>query len=395
MSLALVGLVPRYSVASGKLPIGTVEAAMLQRVRFDCSFLAILLALTLTTLGLGGCSSGPPPTLSSLKVTPANASVTEGSQQQFTATGTFSDASTQDVTKSVRWSSSDNSIVTIDSAGLATTHSLGRPQITASGDTGVGTAAMVAGSTHLIIVAAAGTSTPRFAYVTNLSDDTLSIYSVNPSTGQLRSHGYVLTGSHPDSVGLDPSGKFAYTTNDLTNDISAFTVDPATGSLTPVPGSPFAAGSFPFLVSVHPSGTFAYVPNSQPPFNISAYQIDRTTGALAPVSGSPFAAGVSPDSVAVDRLGRFAYVANFSSGDIWVYSIDASSGALTPIPGSPFPAGSEPGSMTLHPNGRFAYVVNQSSNSLSGFSIDATTGGLKPISGFSASTGTSPTHIAF
>src|SRR5260370_28814653 len=68
---------------------------------------------------------------------------------------------------------------------------------------------MVIGSTRLIIVAAAGTSTPRFAYVTNLSDDTLSIYSVNPSTGQLRPHGYVLTDSHPDAVSLDPSGKFA------------------------------------------------------------------------------------------------------------------------------------------------------------------------------------------
>src|SRR5260370_30505395 len=130
-----------------------------------------------------------------MKAPPANASVTEGSQQQFTATGTFSDASTQDVTKSVRWSSSDNSIVTIDSAGLATTHSLGRPQITASGDTRVGTAAMVIGSTHLIIVAAPGTSSPRFAYLTNLDDDTLSIYSVNPSTGQLRPHDYVLTHS--------------------------------------------------------------------------------------------------------------------------------------------------------------------------------------------------------
>src|SRR5258708_21631379 len=69
MSLALVGLGPRYSVASGKLPIGTVEAAMLQRVRFDCSFLAILLALTLTTLGLGGCTSGSRPALSTLRVT--------------------------------------------------------------------------------------------------------------------------------------------------------------------------------------------------------------------------------------------------------------------------------------------------------------------------------------
>src|SRR5216684_608513 len=70
---------------------------MLQRVRFDGSFLAILFAFTFTVLGLGGCGSGmstPPPTLVSLQVTPANPSVAEGSQQQFTATGTFRDGRT-------------------------------------------------------------------------------------------------------------------------------------------------------------------------------------------------------------------------------------------------------------------------------------------------------------
>ncbi len=132
MSLAVVGLIPQYSV-SGELPIGSVGAAMLQRVRFDGSFLAILFAFTFTGFALGGCSSGMntlPPTLVSLQVTPANPSVAEGSQQQFTATGTFSDGSTQDLNRRATWSSSDSSAVTIDSAGLATTHSLGRPKIT-------------------------------------------------------------------------------------------------------------------------------------------------------------------------------------------------------------------------------------------------------------------------
>jgi len=110
------------------------------------------------------------------------------------------------------------------------------PQITASGDTGVGTAALVIGSTHLIIVAAAGTSTPRFAYVTNLGDDTLSIYSVNPSTGS----SVLMATFSPTAIRtLSLSTlreKFAYTANNQANDVSAFTVDSATGSLTPVPG---------------------------------------------------------------------------------------------------------------------------------------------------------------
>src|SRR6266478_1495711 len=269
---------PRYSPTSGNPLYGSAEVAVAKRTRFDCSFPVILIAFVFMSSGLSGCGSGmnaPPPTLASIQVTPANPSVPEGSQQQFKATGTFSDGSTQDLTSRVTWSSSDISAVTIDPAGLATTHYLGPPKITATTGTGVGTAALVTGSTRFIIVAAAGTSTPRFAYVTNLGDDTLSIYSVNPSTGQLRPHGYVLTGSHPDAISLDPSGKFAYITNDQTNDISAFSVDSATGSLTPVTGSPFPVGTFPFWAAVDPSGTFVYVANSGSA-NISAYAIARS-----------------------------------------------------------------------------------------------------------------------
>src|SRR5260370_41085797 len=90
---------PRDLVMSSKVQ-ASGEVAMAKRIRFDYSFPAILFAFTFTALGLGGCTSGTKsPTLSSLKVTPANASRTDSSQQQFTATGTFSACSTQDLTK--------------------------------------------------------------------------------------------------------------------------------------------------------------------------------------------------------------------------------------------------------------------------------------------------------
>src|SRR4029077_7511180 len=60
-------------------------------------------------------------TLVSIAVTPTNQSVAAGTQQQFTATGTFSDNSTQNLTNSVTWASSDTTIATISAAGLATT----------------------------------------------------------------------------------------------------------------------------------------------------------------------------------------------------------------------------------------------------------------------------------
>ena len=52
------------------------------------------------------------------------------------------------------------------------------------------------------------TNVPRFAYVPNIADDTVSIYTVNAFTGQLRDHGYVLAGHGPGEATL--GGRFLY-----------------------------------------------------------------------------------------------------------------------------------------------------------------------------------------
>lgn len=84
--------------------------------------------------------------LVSIAVTPANATLPLGSTRQFTATGTFTDSSTQNLTTQVTWTSSDDTRVAISNAdgsrGLATGLALGTVTITAtmggvSGQTGL------------------------------------------------------------------------------------------------------------------------------------------------------------------------------------------------------------------------------------------------------------------
>jgi uncharacterized protein YjdB len=81
--------------------------------------------ITNVTIGSG--------TLVSVAITPANASVSAGATQQFVATGTFSDGSTQDVSINSHWSSSTPSVATIANApvnaGLATTYTKGTTTI--------------------------------------------------------------------------------------------------------------------------------------------------------------------------------------------------------------------------------------------------------------------------
>ena len=68
----------------------------------------------------------------SIEVTPENPSVIAGTNQQFKATATFTGtSSTQDLTRSVTWTSSDTSVAKIDMAGKATTTAAGVTTITA------------------------------------------------------------------------------------------------------------------------------------------------------------------------------------------------------------------------------------------------------------------------
>lgn len=70
-------------------------------------------------------------TLNSIAITPSSASIPAGQTQQFTANGSFSDGSNLDLTRQVSWTSSDASVATIISSGLATGVSAGTSTISA------------------------------------------------------------------------------------------------------------------------------------------------------------------------------------------------------------------------------------------------------------------------
>jgi hypothetical protein len=100
-------------------------------------------------------------------------------------------------------------------------------------------------------------------------------------------------------------------TDNRSSYIAAYAIDSTTGQLGLLPGSPtgdqlsgyvspgpYATGSLPNSIAIDPSGKFAYVGNMGSN-SISGYAIDGTTGALNPILGSPFATGGGPSSVAI------------------------------------------------------------------------------------------------
>jgi type II secretory pathway component GspD/PulD (secretin) len=91
------------------------------------------------TAVIGTVKSSPAPVtvtsaaLKSISVSPVNRAVAVGTSVQYTATGTYSDGSTQDVTSAAAWTSSKTSVAEIGaSSGLATGVAAGTTSITAT-----------------------------------------------------------------------------------------------------------------------------------------------------------------------------------------------------------------------------------------------------------------------
>jgi 6-phosphogluconolactonase (cycloisomerase 2 family) len=120
-----------------------------------------------------------------------------------------------------------------------------------------------------------------FVYVANSTDSTVSVLSINSSTGALTLLGSFATGTTPTAVAV--LGQYLYVANLGSTNISAFSVAPTTGVLTQITDSPFAAGGAPLFEVIDPNGKFLYTV-SQTGKNISALSITATTGALGTAS---------------------------------------------------------------------------------------------------------------
>ncbi|MFI5303598.1 MAG: lactonase family protein [Nitrospiria bacterium] len=343
---------------------------------FSVSCLLILSSFLFSCSGGGGGSGGattPVPTPISVAISPQVAYVLEGGQKSFNAN--VSGSSNTDVTWSLQEGSAGGTIIS-----------------------GNYTASNVPGTYHVIATSVADptkfsvalVSVPhysRFLFLANQNDGTVSAYTVNSATGQIRASGYVFTGSqaNPSSITVDPSNKYVYMANRGLNSIASFIIT-SSGSLT-YNGNPVNTGSnsSPSSLIMSPNGQSVYVANSGSN-TISSFNI-ANDGTLTPggsiVSGLPYA-------ITIDPFGKYLYqVDNASSGTISAFKV-GSGGTLTSI--GAIPAGTKPSALTVDPSGKYIYVANNTaSGTISAFNIGSG-GGLTPINSISA--GTNPTSVA-
>jgi 6-phosphogluconolactonase (cycloisomerase 2 family) len=271
----------------------------------------------------------------------------------------------------------------------------------------------------------------RHLVVVNRDAYTLSVFSIQPSTGALAavSGSPFATGSAPESPAMAPQGGRLLVPNRLANTVSVYDLDPATGSIAHVPGSPFLCGSQPIHVAFDPAGRYLAVTENAIYGSVDTFAYDPPTGALsgkrtvrmrgnpyavtmwgsspaiwdpafayaanvaddnvtgvgignpiAPLAGSPFGVADGTLGMTSDPVGRRLFLADSgSSPGVRVLNVNDADGTLTLVPGSPFAAGTVPHAAAVDSSSRFLFVPNWGSDNVSSYLIDASTGSLSSL----------------
>ena len=238
----------------------------------------------------------------------------------------------------------------------------------------------------------------NYLYVSNCFYQTISGFSIDPTTGVLALLPGASTALLPQSsfqpdipLVATPDGAYLVAVLDpgagSTTDLHVFSIS-GTGALSEVVGSPFPAAC-PFVVSTTISPNGSFLAASCPALDQILVFAIGAGGTLTPVPGSPFSAGAFPPGIPMSlefdaaSAHLFVGVAALSiTGIVAVYDI-AANGSITPIAGSPFQlagAGLDSQFALLGADGNFLFVSNQDSASITSYTV-AANGSLALVAG--------------
>lgn len=217
-------------------------------------------------------------------------------------------------------------------------------------------------------------------FASNGNGNTVSVFLLDGASGALAPapgspHA---AGACPTGLACTPDGQRLYVADFCANAIAIFDVDPLTGAMAPNPASPYPLppGSLnPFDLEIDAAASRLFV-SQDFSANVGVFDIGGG-GGLTPVVGSPFAAGGSEHGAALSPDGAFYYVANLATS-ISAYGVGGG-GALTPIAGSPFPFAAS--DLAPTDDGAFLVGANHATNQLGVYALHPVTGAPAPVAG--------------
>ena len=186
----------------------------------------------------------------------------------------------------------------------------------------------------------------EFVYVTNFSDDTVSVIR----TSDNMVYDTIDVGDGPTGVAMTPDGAFLYV-----SDYNSSTVSVIDTSNNSVIGLPISVGKNPFGISVTPDGKHVYVCN----YGNGSSTVSVIDTSDNSVVDPPITVGSRPYGVSITPDGAYAYVSNRYSSTVSVIQTSDNSVIQTIF------VGGAPSGITVMPDGAFVYVNHYGSTTVS------------------------------
>ncbi|HJW72844.1 MAG TPA: Ig-like domain-containing protein [Geothrix sp.] len=280
--------------------------------------LAGLCSLLMTACG-GGSSPTPqtPPasaTLTTLVLAPASVTLAPGGTRQLTATGTYSDGTSRDLSATVSWTSTAPAIATVSNTGLAAAMSAGTATIAAS-------VSGVSGQAVVSVTSASATLTA------------LSITPSNPSIAKGGTRQLTAMGAYSDGTSHDLSSTVTWSSSAPGTAAVSGTglvtgVNAGSATLTAASGNVSAQAT----VTVSPATlqTLAITP-SNPSIALGGTKGFTATGTFSDGSTGPVAATWTSSSLAVATIDASGTATGLAAGSTTITAAFGGATATTTL----------------------------------------------------------------
>ena len=275
-----------------------------------------------------GC--GNPQGLDSVQVSPGNQALVVGQTAQFTATGTYGNAShqsTQVITGSVTWSSATPSVATVNASGLATAVGAGTTTITASA---AGYAGPVSSTATLAVTSAGG----------GVAGGSIVSIAIIPGSQSVSSPGqtgqFLAIGTTTSGATVNISNQVAWSSSST----QIATVGAGTGLATAV-----GQGST-TITAIYTNASGGTVVTGTATFNVSGGTAEKYTAVSITPSGQALSAsGQTTQLVALGTLGSSGLLTNVTNSSqlTWV----STSPSIATVSATGLVTGVAPGTDTI------------------------------------------------
>jgi 6-phosphogluconolactonase len=235
------------------------------------------------------------------------------------------------------------------------------------------------------------TPNAEFAFVSNLSDGTISQYTVDSTTGVLTANGSAFSSPLLASpTAAVASNNWLYVTDATKGTIVSFPIG-STGTLSAGTATVLSASARPGPAVMDPLGNFVHVTDQK--FGV-VYFLTVGTGVLT-LAALPYTASTAGEAgIAISKTtqgNEFLFVANqmATPPSISVFFVNAG-GTLTFTALFPDASLTQSTGLIVDPTGSFLYAANQGNGTISRFTINATSESLG--TGVSVSTGSTTSN---